>query len=235
LSDAWYYTTSGQPVGPISLDELRAALRHLPDSTQVGVWREGFPGWQRAAEVPELSGRPAPPSGETALTPARPAPLEARPWWRSRIAIAGIAALVVVLLGAGVIAMVGRQGAPDSPAAPAARAPTPQTAAEAPLQGQQKAVDDLKSQLPKRVDRHTTLIAAALEGRTIVYTLRLDLTKADISESEVQAKIRPIVLKAACADWDLTASLFSGASYRYVYLYKTGENAGVVTVKKGDC
>jgi hypothetical protein len=57
VSDGWYYLGSQGHIGPLSLQELKKTLADFPDGKDVLVWHEGFPGWERAGDVPELKAR----------------------------------------------------------------------------------------------------------------------------------------------------------------------------------
>jgi GYF domain 2 len=57
VSDGWYYLGSQGHIGPLSLQELKRTLADFPDGKDVLVWHEGFPGWERAGDVPELKAR----------------------------------------------------------------------------------------------------------------------------------------------------------------------------------
>jgi hypothetical protein len=54
VSDTWYYADHGGHVGPLTLQEIKVALPTLPNAKDVLVWRDGFPDWTRAGDVPEL-------------------------------------------------------------------------------------------------------------------------------------------------------------------------------------
>jgi hypothetical protein len=55
MSDSWYYAEGDNTVGPMSLDDLRSALRRQREAALVLVWQEGFPDWMEARLVPELA------------------------------------------------------------------------------------------------------------------------------------------------------------------------------------
>jgi hypothetical protein len=57
VSDGWYYLGSQGHIGPLSLQELKRTLADFPDGKDVLVWHVGFPGWERAGDVPELKAR----------------------------------------------------------------------------------------------------------------------------------------------------------------------------------
>jgi hypothetical protein len=66
VSDGWYYLGSQGHIGPLSLQELKRTLADFPDGKDVLVWHEGFSGWERAGDVPELDLEtlsPPPPAG----------------------------------------------------------------------------------------------------------------------------------------------------------------------------
>jgi hypothetical protein len=54
VSDDWYYLSSQEHVGPLSLEELKDILAGFQNRKDVFVWREGFPNWERAGDLPEL-------------------------------------------------------------------------------------------------------------------------------------------------------------------------------------
>jgi hypothetical protein len=63
VSDGWYYLGSEGHIGPLGLQELKTTLADFQDGNDVLVWREGFPGWKRADDVPELRAKTSlPPS-----------------------------------------------------------------------------------------------------------------------------------------------------------------------------
>jgi hypothetical protein len=64
VSDGWYYLGSQGHIGTLSLQELKRTLADFPDGKDVLVWHEGFAGWERAGDVPELRAR-------TSLPPPR--------------------------------------------------------------------------------------------------------------------------------------------------------------------
>ena len=75
MSDTWYYADQNKQVGPLDIQQLKAALARIANARDVLVWCPGFTDWKRAGDVPELSvGTSAPP-----LTPFadRPAPFAA--------------------------------------------------------------------------------------------------------------------------------------------------------------
>lgn len=51
MKKEWYIRIKGQQEGPYSLPELKRDIRITPDTL---VWKEGFPQWLPARNVPEL-------------------------------------------------------------------------------------------------------------------------------------------------------------------------------------
>ena len=54
MSDGWYYLSAEGHVGPLRLEKLKETLAAFPNWKDVLVWREGFSGWERAQNIPEL-------------------------------------------------------------------------------------------------------------------------------------------------------------------------------------
>jgi hypothetical protein len=98
MDNIWYYAEAGKSVGPLSLADLMAILSRGSDDRGIMVWRNGFSGWVRAEEVPELAAliiKPPPLPQE--LEPTIPViGMAAR--WGSGILHAG-AGILVMLLG----------------------------------------------------------------------------------------------------------------------------------------
>jgi hypothetical protein len=55
MTDGWYYIRDGQSVGPVSRAQLVAELLRSPSWHQEHVWKPGYPAWQEAGSVDELS------------------------------------------------------------------------------------------------------------------------------------------------------------------------------------
>jgi len=50
----WWYVNNGRRIGPVSLDELRAAVSEASEPHNVLIWNEGFSNWRRYGEVEEF-------------------------------------------------------------------------------------------------------------------------------------------------------------------------------------
>ena len=55
MTDTWYYVRDGQPVGPVSREQLIAALIRSPNWQQEFVWKPEYAEWLEAGAVNELS------------------------------------------------------------------------------------------------------------------------------------------------------------------------------------
>src|SRR5690349_2726794 len=60
MNDNWYFAVNQQKIGPITLEELKAALSVRGDWKDVLVWRAGFPNWRKAEAVSEIIQTPPP-------------------------------------------------------------------------------------------------------------------------------------------------------------------------------
>jgi hypothetical protein len=80
MSDDWYYAEDDHHVGPLSLQQLIEALQPMQRWDDALVWRDGFPDWKRAGDLPELKSTHAGP-------PPLPAKQKQTPGWHAIIAI----------------------------------------------------------------------------------------------------------------------------------------------------
>ena len=69
MSDVWYLFDGKERSGPLSLEQLQAALASHGPAGELRVWRKDFSEWRRVADVPELRGHE--------LVPASPEPASA--------------------------------------------------------------------------------------------------------------------------------------------------------------
>jgi uncharacterized membrane protein YhaH (DUF805 family) len=60
MSGAWYYANAGEPVGPLTLQEIRSTLQSVPHWRDALVWHDGLHDWQRAGSLPEFVPPPLP-------------------------------------------------------------------------------------------------------------------------------------------------------------------------------
>jgi uncharacterized membrane protein YhaH (DUF805 family) len=73
MAEGWHYAEGERVIGPISEEELLAAINRRHDAQDTLVWRGGFQNWQRAGDVPELKPRlAAGPALPTQASPSAP-------------------------------------------------------------------------------------------------------------------------------------------------------------------
>ena len=53
---AWWYEDQGESIGPLVLEELKAALSRRSNARETFVWRDGFSDWQKAGDISLLNG-----------------------------------------------------------------------------------------------------------------------------------------------------------------------------------
>ncbi|MET4041587.1 DUF4339 domain-containing protein [Bradyrhizobium sp. RT6a] len=67
-SSGWFFADGQGQAGPFTLTQLRRQLPSFNEPASVLVWRNGFSGWAKAGDVPELrdlvSRPPLPPSDQ---------------------------------------------------------------------------------------------------------------------------------------------------------------------------
>jgi hypothetical protein len=80
VSEIWYYADpqSNAQQGPLELRELKDLLAKLPNARDALVWREDFPEWKKAGDVPEFRAQTISPPPLPKMSP------DARPVWRIR-------------------------------------------------------------------------------------------------------------------------------------------------------
>ena len=54
MLDIWYYAVSGQRIGPVTLEQLKAKLPDFPNAEDVQIWHASFLDWLPAADVAAL-------------------------------------------------------------------------------------------------------------------------------------------------------------------------------------
>lgn len=73
MTRQWYYAQSGQQLGPVSGEQLRALIASGAVRPTDLVWSDSLPAWTPASQVPALLPAPAPPPAPV-YTPPPPAP-----------------------------------------------------------------------------------------------------------------------------------------------------------------
>jgi GYF domain 2 len=70
MDDTWYLFDETGKLGPLGLRSLRMTLATYQNARDIPVWRDGFPEWKRAEDIPELAATVLAPS--TLRHPRRP-------------------------------------------------------------------------------------------------------------------------------------------------------------------
>jgi hypothetical protein len=55
MGDAWYYAQGDKSVGPLTLIDLKKTLAGSAQAQDILIWRQSYPNWVRAQDVPELA------------------------------------------------------------------------------------------------------------------------------------------------------------------------------------
>ena len=227
MSEFWFYADANGQKGPVTLEQLKSALKGRSDWKDIFVWREGFADWQRAGAVAEIVPTP-PPLPKDKVTP-EPIPIEAAQSqpkkWTIRKLVGGVASFIVAVI----VITVGREI--GSQATHVAMGPSPHEAVDL---GFSEAERRLKADLPKKIDDATTLVNAAHEGMTLTYYYEIDTTRFEILPTFIQA-VRKSTLDQSCKNSVTKKSLAAGGSYQYVYQNSTQQPIGTFVIKQGDC
>jgi len=57
MRDGWFFAEVGEPVGPVSIEDLKRRLHCLKDWNERLVWHSSFNEWRKAGAVPDLAMR----------------------------------------------------------------------------------------------------------------------------------------------------------------------------------
>lgn len=82
MSDTWYYTRSGQQLGPVPFQQLQAMVGAGQLMPADMVWKDGMPDWVQAGTVPALfpPAQPMPGPGYMPQPPYPQAPYQQGPY-----------------------------------------------------------------------------------------------------------------------------------------------------------
>jgi hypothetical protein len=79
----------------------------------------------------------------------------------------------------------------------------------------------MSQSLPTRVDELTTLIGVLASGPSLVYSMRVDLSREDMSGEEI-ARREQLVRNNVCDTPQMRRTIGYGGSYQYVWLDRQG-------------
>lgn len=70
MASQWFFCNGDERQGPVSSEQLRALARSGVITPDTLVWKEGFPDWRPASEIPRLIDGPSPPEEPSPKVPA---------------------------------------------------------------------------------------------------------------------------------------------------------------------
>jgi GYF domain 2 len=238
----WYYADNGRAVGPIALDDLKAALARIPNWKDTFVWSDGFSEWQPAGSVQELaaSSAPAPPAplAQRAIErdvesrpPARgdvSAPAPAASQRRLGKVLGAIAVIVAVILGGVFGKFISRVISPLISRSPVATSPA--TLEQRIASG----LAQFRATLPKKVDDTTTAIWARNEGTKVILGYRIEADASTITDA-AKEQVRAEVTRNVCSDKSSREILDLGGSFEFVYVDINMQPVTTIDIVKENC
>jgi hypothetical protein len=219
----WYYADSEQAVGPFGLADLIAELQKNSSWKDLLVCRQDSDAWQRAGSCKEILAHLAPPAApqkdiaSEARSEPPPAPKKTSSWPVARI-LGGI-----VLLAVGVA--VGASWTMMKPLMANSSGIEEENA---------KALVQLRTELPKKIDETTTLTWARSEGTKLIYENRVAIDGARLDDA-TKGKLRHAVTRNVCEAPSTRRMLDRGGSFEYVYTDIAGKPLTTIDVGKNDC
>lgn len=99
---------------------------------------------------------------------------------------------------------------------------------------QAAAANELRAQLPMRIDDLTTLERVMSAGTTLIYQYRVDFTESDVDTAWYQS-MKNMLATNVCKQSDMRYALGSGARYQYSYIGNDGVMIADFVVTEVDC
>jgi hypothetical protein len=100
---------------------------------------------------------------------------------------------------------------------------------------QEVAAEELRKQLPMKVDSVTTLQSVISFKKTILYSYVVDIDFDQINSSDFINEVSRRVVYNACSTKEMKEIISLGGSYRYSYVSKDGFKLGELAVERKDC
>ena len=101
--------------------------------------------------------------------------------------------------------------------------------------GQAMAAEEIRKQLPMRIDEITTLQSVLSAGKALIYNYRMSLKKSDLDTNEFIAKMTENLAHNVCQQKQMRNILNLGGNYKYVYMGADGLLIGDITITLADC
>ena len=96
------------------------------------------------------------------------------------------------------------------------------------------AAEEMRKQLPMRIDEVTTLQSVLSMGKSLIYNYRIELIKDDINNNFLQ-KQTGLLRQNVCGQKAMAKVIKLGRSYRYLYMSKDGLSLGSIEISKKSC
>ena len=96
------------------------------------------------------------------------------------------------------------------------------------------AAENIRKQLPMRIDEQTTLVAVTAAGRMAKYLYRLDLEKGILPPIWYKRQ-KELLTNNVCRHPKMSNAMKRGASYSYMYLDSHGKLVTDIVVRFSDC
>lgn len=94
------------------------------------------------------------------------------------------------------------------------------------------AIPGLNADLPKKVDRVTTLTKIDFNGNEFRY---FETISAKIDKDGLMDNIKSVLVDAACKDSDKLSVLKNGINFKFIYSDSDGQPLGEIAITKSDC
>ena len=96
------------------------------------------------------------------------------------------------------------------------------------------AAENIRKQLPMKIDEQTTIWAVAAAGRMAIYSYRLDVKKENIPLSWYRQQ-KTLLTNNVCSHPLMRKMVKLGASYSYLYSDSDGKYITDIVVRNSDC
>jgi hypothetical protein len=91
--------------------------------------------------------------------------------------------------------------------------------------------NELRGQLPKKLDARTTVIAVGHSGKVFVFNVQVDVDRTQVDPNV----LRPTLTHAYCQDAYTRKMLKNGATFRAIFVDRKGQSIGVQDVADQTC
>tara|TARA_E500000305_G_scaffold99084_2_gene91050 strand:+ start:2065 stop:2625 length:561 start_codon:yes stop_codon:yes gene_type:complete len=103
------------------------------------------------------------------------------------------------------------------------------------VEGQRMAAEQLRRQLPIRLDEVTVLQAALSADEALIYVYRMDLSKKEMMELGFEEVQKKNLIINVCGQKQMRQTLGMGGEYVYQYFSNDGINVAEIRIIQNDC